>query len=128
MPVQMRHVGPVGGHIPHAFVPQFTHVDLQCEKSEDHKAEYGQGHDLGQLAKGVQQCIDYSLQPWHYGHRFQRTQHTKRTQSGQIANLHANCRISTCYDHKVQPIPRITQIGIFVEQKAFGNDFDYHFN
>lgn len=127
-PVQMRYVGPISGNSAYTFIPQFAHVNLQGEQSKDHETEYSQGHDLGQLAKGMKQCIDDGLQAGHNGNGFQCAEDTKCSQAGKIANFHANCRISAGDDHKVQPIPWIPQIRILVEQKAFGNDFDYHFN
>lgn len=40
----------------------------------------------------------------------------------------ANCCIATCDDDEVEPIPRIPQVGVFVEGEAFGDDFNEHFH
>ena|SRR5690349_10086710 len=41
---------------------------------------------------------------------------------------HAKCCVTTCDDDKIEPIPRISQISIFVDGKALGNDLDKHFD
>lgn len=51
----------VGDEGEDALVPELPHVHLQGEESEDHEAEDGEGHDLGQLSERVKQGVDDGL-------------------------------------------------------------------
>lgn len=37
-----------------------------------------------------------------------------------------NCSVATCDDNKIKPVPRISQVCVFVDCEAFGDDFDEH--
>lgn len=43
-----------------------------------------------------------------------------------ILITHAKCCVTTRDDDEVEPIPRISQVGIFVDGKPLGNDLDEH--
>lgn len=124
----MRDVRPVGGNLAHALIAQLAHVDLEGKEREDHQTEDGQRHDLRQLAEGVQQRVDDRLQSGHDGHRLEGAQHAKSAQPRQVAHLHADGGVATSNDHEVQPIPRVSQIRVLVEQKALGNNLYDHFD
>lgn len=39
-----------------------------------------------------------------------------------------HCCVTTRDDDEVEPIPRVPQVGVFVEYEAFSDDFDEHFD
>lgn len=39
---------------------------------------------------------------------------------------HAHSGVSAGYDNKIQPIPRISQVRVFVDGETFGNNFYKH--
>lgn len=39
-----------------------------------------------------------------------------------------NCCITTRDDNKVEPIPRVSQVGVLVDGETFGDDFNEHFD
>jgi hypothetical protein len=39
-----------------------------------------------------------------------------------------HCCITTCDDDKIKPIPRVSQVGVFVEYETLGDDFYEHFD
>lgn len=64
---------------------------------------------------------------WHYGNRLQRSQHTKGAQASQVAHLYEYGRVAGRDDNKVQPVPRVSQVRILVQQESFGDYLDNHF-
>jgi len=63
----------------------------------------------------------------HDGDCFKGSQDAKRPQARQIANFHSYGCVSWGDYYEIQPIPRIPQIGIFVENESFCYGFYYHF-
>lgn len=63
---------------------------------------------------------------WQYGYRFERSQHAKRAQPGEIADLHAYRRVPAGDDDKIEPIPRIPKVRVFVQDEALGDALDGH--
>ena len=101
-------------------------ADLEGEQGEDHEAEHGEGHHLRQLLDGVQQGIDDSLEAWHDGHRLESSEYPKGPQARQVSHVYEGGQVSGTDHKKVQPIPRVSQISVIVQNESFSEHFDYH--
>ena len=64
---------------------------------------------------------------WHDRYGLESSKHPERSETRQISNLHTDCRITTCYYHKVQPIPWISQVRVLVEYEALRYGLYHHF-
>lgn len=62
----------------------------------------------------------------HNRNSLQRPQHPKGPQPSQVADLHADSGISRRDHDEVQPIPRVPEVRILVQDETLGDALDYH--
>lgn len=69
----------------------------------------------------------------HDGDGLERPEHPEGSESCQVAQLdielakfYDQSDITRCYDHEVQPVPRVPQVSVLVENEALGHSLDHH--
>ena len=116
--------GPVGrgllGELHDALVPQLAHVHLEREQGEHHEAEHGEGHHLRQLLDRVEEGVDDGLEARHDGHCLESSENPEGPETRQVAHVYEGCQVARTDHKKVQPIPRVSQISVIVQNESFG--------
>ena len=101
-------------------------TDLEGKQGEHHEAEHSQSHHLRQLLDRVEQGIDDGLEAGHDGDCLESSEHPEGSEARQVAHVYEGCQVSGTDHKKVQPIPRVSQISVIVQNESFSEHFDYH--
>ena len=63
---------------------------------------------------------------WHDRDSFQCSENSECSQSRQVAHINEGCEVTGTDHNKVQPVPRVPQIRVIVQNESFGQHFDHH--
>ena len=63
---------------------------------------------------------------WHDGDRLEGPEDPEGAQAGQVAELDEGGEVAGEDDDEVEPVPRVPQVGVVVEDEPLGDHLDHH--